>query len=118
MRSSPSEKPIPGVAGPPSAGDGQPAASEDDLARVRHLKAAYEQMTAQLGRVIVGQAVESIGRERVSFTLEIHPTSGRSPLGAAERLFAHWTDKTNAEQMNHWLEDLVRNHALVRSALA
>jgi hypothetical protein len=67
---------------------------------------------------IVGQAVESIGRERASFTLEIHPTSGRSPLGEAGRLFAHWTDKTNAEQMNHWLEELARNHALLRAALA
>lgn len=67
---------------------------------------------------VVGRALESIGRERVSFTLEIHPTSARSPLGDAERLFWHWTDKTNAEQMNHWLEDLVRNHALVRTALA
>jgi hypothetical protein len=63
-----------------------------------------------LGR-IVAKAIESSGE--VSFTLEIHPTADRVPLGDAEPLFGHWRDKTNAECMNHWLSVLDRNHALL-----
>jgi hypothetical protein len=65
---------------------------------------------AGLGR-IVAKAIESIGE--VSFTLEIHPTADRLPLGDAEPLFGHWRDKTNAECMNHWLSVLDHNHALL-----
>jgi hypothetical protein len=62
-------------------------------------------------RRIVAKASEAIGV--VSFTLEIHPTFERLSLGDAELLFGHWRDKTNAEQMNHWLSVLARNHALL-----
>jgi hypothetical protein len=65
---------------------------------------------AGLGR-IVAKAIEAIGR--VSFTLEIHPTADRLSLADATPLFGHWRDKTNAEQMNHWLSALGRNHALL-----
>ena len=54
---------------------------------------------------------------RLSFTLEIHPTGGRLGLADAAGLFRHWTDKTNAEQMNHWLSVLQVNHALLRQAI-
>ena len=68
-----------------------------------------------LGR-IVAKATQAIGR--VSFTLEIHPTAERLPLGEdAAPLFGHWRDKTNAEQMNHWLSVLARNHALLLEAI-
>ncbi len=67
-----------------------------------------------LGR-IVAKAIETIGV--VSFTLEIHPTADRLPLGEAEPLFGHWRDKTNAEQMNHWLSVLARNHALLLESI-
>jgi len=60
---------------------------------------------------VVKEAVQAIGRERVSFTLEIHPVSGQLPLGDASPLFNHWTDKTNAERMNQWLAVLRDNHA-------
>jgi len=65
---------------------------------------------------IVGKAIETIGR--VSFTLEIHPTMDRLSLGDdVAALFEHWQDKTNAEQMNHWLSVLDRNHALLRECI-
>jgi len=70
---------------------------------------------AGLGR-IVAKAIEAIGA--VSFTLEIHPTFERLSLDDAEPLFGHWRDKTNAEQMNHWLSVLARNQALLLEAMA
>src|SRR6266446_6390937 len=69
---------------------------------------------AGLGR-LVAKAIEAIGC--VSFTLEIHPIPGRLSLGDAEPLFGHWRDKTNAEQMNHWLSVLGRNHALLLESI-
>jgi len=69
---------------------------------------------AGLGR-IVAKALAGIGP--VSFTLEIHPTADRLALDDAASLFGHWQDKTNAEQMNHWLSVLARNHALLRESI-
>jgi len=62
-------------------------------------------------RRIVLKALECIAPAPVSFTLEIHPTFERLPLGDAAPLFAHWADKTNAEMMNHWLWTLSRNRS-------
>jgi hypothetical protein len=62
---------------------------------------------------IVAKAIETIGSERISLTLEIHPTGDRLPLGDAAPLFGHWRDKTNAERMNHWLSLLSQNHNLL-----
>ena len=62
-------------------------------------------------RRIVAKAVERIAPAPVSFTLEIHPTFKRLPLGDAAPLFTHWADKTNAEMMNHWLRTLSRNRS-------
>jgi hypothetical protein len=70
---------------------------------------------AGLGR-LVAKAIAAIGD--VSFTLEIHPTADRLPLGDdVVPLFGHWRDKTNAEQMNHWLSVLSLNHALMLEAM-
>jgi hypothetical protein len=66
---------------------------------------------------IVTQALTALGRERVSLTLEIHPTFERLPLGDAAPLFSHWVDTANAEKMNHWLSVLAQNHALLCDAL-
>lgn len=66
---------------------------------------------------LAATALETIGRERASFTLEIHPTFDRLPLGDAAELFGHWRDTTNAERMNHWLSVLAQNHALLQDAL-
>ncbi len=66
---------------------------------------------------MVAQAIASIGPERLSFTLEIHPTFERLSLGDAGPLFRHWSDPTNAERMNHWLAVLSRNHLLVLEAI-
>ena len=60
---------------------------------------------------IVAKALEGLAPAPASFTLEIHPTFERLPLGDAAPLFAHWSDKTNAEMMNHWLWTLSRNHS-------
>jgi hypothetical protein len=66
---------------------------------------------------IVTRAARTLGLERVSFTLEIHPTFERLPVGDAAPLFAHWVDKTNAEEMNHWLAVLSRNKTVLVEAL-
>jgi len=71
---------------------------------------------AGLGRIIHA-ALEALGRERLTFTLEIHPPPGRRPLGDAAHLFNHWRDRTNAERMNHWLAVLGENQALVLEAV-
>lgn len=62
---------------------------------------------------ILNAALERLGPDRVSFSLEIHPTEGRLPLNDASYLFNHWQDKTNAERMNYWLSVLLQNHELV-----
>jgi hypothetical protein len=67
---------------------------------------------------IAKKAVQTIGRERVSFTLEIHPGSGQLPLGDASPLFNHWLDKTNAERMNQWLSVLRENHSALLEGLS
>lgn len=67
---------------------------------------------------ILERALECVGPDALSLTLEIHPTFQRKPLGEAASLFAHWTDKTNAEKMNHWVETLTQNARLVAEACA
>jgi hypothetical protein len=65
---------------------------------------------------IVAESLRLPGPDKVSFCLEIHPTEEKLPLGEASHLFDHWTDKSNAERMNHWLSVLQRNHQLVKGA--
>ena len=62
---------------------------------------------------VLEAALKNIDPERLSLTLEIHPTGARLPLGEANDLFVHWRDLTNAELMNHWLDILTGNHALL-----
>jgi hypothetical protein len=64
---------------------------------------------------IAAKALQAVPADRLSFTLEIHPDYDRLPLDETdgEGLFAHWRDKTNAEQMNHWLAVLAQNHRLL-----
>jgi hypothetical protein len=69
-------------------------------------------------RTIVKLAIEIVGSERLSFTLEIHPTFEQRSLGDAAPIFNHWTDKTNAEKMNHWLSVLSDNRRLLMKILA
>jgi hypothetical protein len=66
---------------------------------------------------IARKALQAIGHERASFTLEIHPASGQLALGEAAPLFNNWVDKTNAERMNQWLAVLRDNHAVLLEAL-
>ena len=66
---------------------------------------------------LVAQTLELAGPRPVSFTLEIHPTGERLPLGDCAVIFEHWADKTHAEQMNYWLDVLGRNHELLRRAI-
>jgi hypothetical protein len=62
---------------------------------------------------IVSESLGLLGPELVSYTLEIHPTEGRIPLGNANSLFQHWRDKLNAERMNFWLFNLAQNRMLL-----
>ena len=62
---------------------------------------------------IAQTAVRALGTDRVSFTLEIHPTGEQLPLNEAAELFSHWRDRTNAEKMNHWLDVLARHAVLL-----
>ena len=64
---------------------------------------------------IVTESLRSFG-DRISFTLEIHPSEGRLPLGGTSYLFNHWEDKTNAERMNYWLSVILKNHKLLLKA--
>jgi hypothetical protein len=66
---------------------------------------------------VLEPTLKNIDPERLSLTLEIHPTGARLPLGEAKDLFGHWRDLTNAELMNHWLDILTRNHALLRETI-
>ena len=66
---------------------------------------------------IVAAALQTIGADQLSFTLEIHPVGDRLPLDEAADLFRHWQDKTNAEKMNHWLAMLVENHRLLKELI-
>jgi hypothetical protein len=66
---------------------------------------------------IIDTAIQTLGAQRTSFTLEIHQAEGRLPLDDAAELFRHWTDTTNAERMNYWLSVLAQNHVLIRSIL-
>jgi hypothetical protein len=66
---------------------------------------------------LVAHALHQSGARGVSFTLEIHPTEKRLALGDSASFFSHWADLTNAERMNQWLEDLTRNHEVLRQAI-
>jgi hypothetical protein len=63
---------------------------------------------------ILAESLRASDPNNLSFSLEIHPSEGRLPLGDASYLFDHWVDKANAERMNHWLSVLLRNHQLLR----
>ncbi|MEW6741836.1 MAG: hypothetical protein AB1486_03670 [Planctomycetota bacterium] len=65
---------------------------------------------------IVAETLEHLAADKVSFTLEIHPSAGRLPLGEGAPLFKHWRHLENAERMNHWLAVLVENDTLLRAA--
>jgi hypothetical protein len=66
---------------------------------------------------IAKKAIQTIGFDRVSFTLEIHPLAGQLSLGDVAPFFNHWIDKTNAERMNHWLAVLSENHRALLEGL-
>jgi hypothetical protein len=66
---------------------------------------------------IVAESLGLPGPCQVSFSLEIHPTEGRVPLGNASGIFRHWRDKGNAERMNFWLSVICENHQLVLDAV-
>jgi hypothetical protein len=59
---------------------------------------------------VVSTAGRTAAGDDLSFTLEIHPPGGRRELGEYGHLFGHWRDVTNAEQMNHWIDVLLRDH--------
>ena len=66
--------------------------------------------------MIITESLQLLGSDNVSYSLEIHPTEGRLPLGDASHIFNHWEDKGNAERMNYWLSILLQNHHLVLDA--
>lgn len=62
---------------------------------------------------IVSASLGILTPDKASFSLEIHPGSGRIPLDDASHLFDHWSDRTNAEKMNFWLATLNQNEKLI-----
>lgn len=66
---------------------------------------------------ILKTVLAALGPERASLTLEIHPTRERLSLGDGAGLFAHWQDKTHAEQTNHWLAVLRQNRDLLQTVI-
>jgi hypothetical protein len=103
-----------------------PYGVSDHLCFLMEMPLAFEyrgrrSVPLMFGRVglqqIAKRAIQTIGRERLSFTLEIHPLVGQLALGDATPLFNHWVDKTNAERMNHWLAVLRENHAALLEGL-
>jgi len=66
-------------------------------------------------RAVVAAALNTASAESISLTLEIHAPypAYNVELGEYESLFDHWTDLTNAEHMNHWLDVLLQNHRLL-----
>ncbi len=64
---------------------------------------------------VIRAALSELPAEKLSFMLEMHPQPGRTPLDRHGHLFEHWKDKTNAEQMNYWLEKLIENSTLLRN---
>jgi hypothetical protein len=68
-------------------------------------------------RRIVQAAKGLLPAEALSFTLEIHPQPGRLLLPTAYgELFKHWRDLGHAEQMNQWIEVLLRNYQWLEEA--
>jgi hypothetical protein len=65
---------------------------------------------------IMHAALSGLPADKLSFTLELHPQPGRTPLERHAYLFDHWADKTNAERMNYWLDRLIENSILLRNA--
>ena len=73
---------------------------------------------AGLGKIIAA-ALKTPSAGSVTLTLEIHAPvpAKRSDLGEYGHLFHHWLEKRNAEQMNHWIDVLLKNHRLLRELL-
>jgi hypothetical protein len=71
-----------------------------------------------LGKIIAA-ALKTRSAGSVTLTLEIHAPvpAERRDLGEYGPLFRHWSDKTNAERMNHWVDVLLKNHRLVRELI-
>lgn len=66
---------------------------------------------------LFGVLRDSGNLSRMNLMLEIHPQPGRRPLEEHSDLFAHWSDLTNAESMNYWLDLICQNAMIVRSLL-
>ncbi len=69
-------------------------------------------------RKILATALTHSRPEQLTFTLEIHETGGRLPLGNAKHFFHHWKEIRNAEQMSHWLNTLQQQAELFRAIWA
>lgn len=67
-------------------------------------------------QAILQTARQGLPDDQLSFMLEVHPQEGRSPLGPYARLFEAWKDRTNAERMNYWLDQLLLNATLLQDA--
>jgi hypothetical protein len=103
-----------------------PLGISDHLSFLRELRLGFEYLGRRATPLLFGpsgleritvQALRSLGPARVSFSLEIHPTTDQLDLGDSAPLFRHWHDKTNAERMNHWLAELGENQALLKTLL-
>jgi hypothetical protein len=65
---------------------------------------------------VIATTMSGLPADKLSFMLEVHPQPGHKPLDRYAHLFEQWTDKTNAEWMNYWLDRLIENGTLLRNA--
>jgi len=67
-------------------------------------------------RQVVRTAMQTLPADKLSFTIEIHPQPGQTPLNEHSHLFQHWSNTENAERMNYWLDSLLHCASLLRDA--
>ncbi len=65
---------------------------------------------------LIHTVMQQRSAEQLSFTVEMHPQAGHTPLGEYASLFSHWRDTSQATHMNYWLDMLTNNATLVRHA--
>jgi len=65
---------------------------------------------------VIDTAMKKLPASKLSFTIEVHPQPGQTPLNEHSPLFQHWKNIENAEHMNYWLDCLINNATVVRNA--
>ncbi len=64
---------------------------------------------------IIKTALNTIGKNNATFTLEIHPQGDTKNIDDHLEIFHSWNDKSNAELTNGWLNVIAKNAAEIRN---